>query len=249
MKGICKRNQVMITALALMIGVAGYLHFAKDRIADENLAVTQAGSEQVLTDGVLVESYTADDLKDNLSEEIGILDLSQEDLEAAGLSDIESLDSDVIFSGEDYLTEGIETAESASQIEDSAQDGIPGEAVFTSTTTVSSLSGAKLTKEQTRAKNKEALLEIINNESLSETQKQAAVDTMVAITQIADMETAAEVLLAAKGFEDVVVSITGDTADVIISGEELTSAKCAQIEDIVQRKTGIPAENIVISTN
>ena len=241
MKGICKRNQVMITALALMVGVAGYLHFAKDRIANEDLAITQVGSEQVLTDGVVVESYTAEELSDNISEEIGILDLSQEDLEAASLSDIESLDSDVVISDENYLADGMETLDNS--------DGIPGEAVFTSTTTISSLSGAKLTKEQTRAKNKEMLLEIINNEALSETQKQAAVDTMVAMTQIADMETAAEILLSAKGFENVVVSITGDSADVIIAGEELTSAKCAQVEDIVQRKTGIPAENIVISTN
>ena len=84
---------------------------------------------------------------------------------------------------------------------------------------------------------------------MSETQKQSAVDTMVAMTRIAEMETAAELLLEAKGFEDVVVSITGNTVDVVVANEELTGAKCAQIEDIVQRKTGIAPENIIISTN
>jgi len=252
MKGIGKKNQVMITALAIMVGVAGYLHFAQDKIGPEDFTAAEAGSGQVVQDGIAVENYTSEELENNVSEEIGMLDISSEDLEAAGFTDIESLDSDQATVTEDYLTDSMadmEAAGTTEQMEDTTQGEIPGEAVFTSSTTVSSLAGAKLSKEQTRARNKEALLEIINNEALSETQKQSAVDTMVAMTQIAEMETAAEVLLSAKGFADVVVSITGDTADVIVAGEELTSAKCAQIQDIVQRKTGIPAENIIISTN
>ena len=65
---------------------------------------------------------------------------------------------------------------------------------------------------------------------------------------IAEKETAAEILLESKGFEDVVVSITDNTVDVVVSAAELTEAERAQIEDIVIRKTGIAPENIVIST-
>lgn len=272
MKGICKKNQVMITALAIMIGVAGYLHFAQGKISKEELTATPASSEQVLNSGIVVENYTAGEVGSAASDEIGMLDISSEDLEAAGVTDIESLDSDPDLVTQDYLESGMLT-DSAADLEaagvnegnedalasvdvtqenvqeDLGQGEIPGQAVFTSTTTVSSLAGAKLSKEQTRARNKETLLEIINNEALSETQKQSAVDTMVAMTRIAEMETAAELLLEAKGFEDVVVSITGNTVDVVVANEELTGAKCAQIEDIVQRKTGISPENIIISTN
>ena len=61
------------------------------------------------------------------------------------------------------------------------QEGeIPGEAVYTNSGSVSSLSGARLLKEQTRAKNKETLLEIINNANIAENQKQEAVDEMIA---------------------------------------------------------------------
>ena len=103
-------------------------------------------------------------------------------------------------------------------------------------------------KEQVRAKNKETLLEIINNVNISEEQKQEAIDGMIALTDIAEKETAAEILLEAKGFDDVVVSITDGMVDVVVNTAELSEAQRAQIEDIVIRKTGISAENIVIST-
>ena len=71
---------------------------------------------------------------------------------------------------------------------------------------------------------------------------------MVQMTQIAEKETAAEILLEAKGFYDVVVSINENAVDVVVNASELTDAQRAQIEDIVKRKTEIAAENIIIST-
>ena len=120
--------------------------------------------------------------------------------------------------------------------------------MFTSNTGVAILSDAKLLKEQTRAKNKETLLEIINSAGLSDEQKQAAVNSMVQMTEIAEKEAAAEILLEAKGFQDVVVSINGNAVDVVVNAAVLDDAMRAQIEDIVKRKTEIAAENITIST-
>lgn len=139
------------------------------------------------------------------------------------------------------------TAEGQSE---TPEDGeIPGEAVFTSSTAgVAILSEAKLLKEQTRAKNKETLLEIINSAGLSDEQKQAAVDSMVQMTAVAEKEAAAEILLEAKGYSDVVVSINGDAVDVVVNAAALDDIMRAQIEDIVKRKTEIAPENITIST-
>ncbi len=106
----------------------------------------------------------------------------------------------------------------------------------------------KLQKEQTRAQNKETLLEIINNANISESQKQEAVNNMISMTDIAEKETAAEILLEAKGFSDAVVSIDGESVDVVVNTEELTEAQRAQIEDIVIRKTGVSPEAVIIST-
>ena len=40
MKNMVKKNQIMITALAIMIAVAGYLNFAGTKITDEEIMTT-----------------------------------------------------------------------------------------------------------------------------------------------------------------------------------------------------------------
>ena len=230
MKSILKKNQIMITALAIMIAVAGYLNFAGTNLEKEEYLSTSGDTikDNKETTGSLdgVEVVSDDDLS-------SLLDLSEEDLQTAELSDIESLDADADVIMDDYLNVGMQTALN----EETPKDGeVPGEAVFTNTNSIATLSEAKLLKEQTRAKNKEALLDIINSSTLSDEQKQTAVDSMIQMTGIAEKETAAEILLEAKGFEDVVVSISDSGVDVVVNAVELTDAQRAQIEDIVKRK-------------
>ena len=234
MKNMVKKNQVMITALALMIAVAGYLNFAGNRITQEEIVTT--GSDTVETAQV-----TGDDSQ---------------------YEDIQSMDSELVLEEDNYLeqsmddilAEDITVDEENADLEagsDSVEEitgDVPGEAVFTSVAGMDSLSGAKLLKEQTRAKSRETFLEIINNTNIAEAQKQEAIDGMIELTDVAEKETAAEILLEAKGFEDVVVSITDDMVDVVVNTAELTEAQRAQIEDIVVRKTGMNPEAIVIST-
>ena len=149
---------------------------------------------------------------------------------------------------EDYLEQDMEVAGNQSAQAQPEAGEVPGEAVFTSTSGVTVLSEAKLLKEQTRARNKETLLDIINSTGLTDEQKQEAVNNMVEMTQIAEKEAAAEILLEAKGFRDVVVSINGDCADVVVNEASLDDIKRAQIEDIVKRKTEVEPQNIIIST-
>ena len=229
----------MITALALMIAIAGYLNFAGNQMEDELAVADVTGTED--------EDIAA------------LLDLSEEDI----ASDIISLDADAEES-ENYLDDTLTLTDTISDVnidtasaaledeeilgsEDVLDGSVPGEAVYTSTQAVSSLAGVKLIKEQTRAKNKETLLEIINSTSLSESQKQDAVNSMMELTQIAEKEMAAEILLESKGFEGAVVSVNGNMADVVVCTDALDDAKLAQIEDIVVRKTGIEPANIIIS--
>lgn len=236
MKNMVKKNQIMITALAIMIAVAGYLHFAGDQITDEGIMTAGSGVTEIQSNTVEADTDVA-----------ALFEISDEDMEQAEYGEIQSLDSDVVLEEANYLDEtmGEVTENVENQISDSET---PGEAVFTSATSMNTLSGARLLKEQTRAKNKETLLEIINNVNITEEQKQTAIDNMIVITEIAEKETAAEILLESKGFEDVVVSITDDTVDVVVNAAELTEAQRAQIEDIVIRKTGVAPEAIVIST-
>jgi stage III sporulation protein AH len=232
----------MITALAIMIAIAGYLQFAGTSLEKDILTVNDESVDAASSNGVITENYTADMLEDADDSEL-LLDISDEDLLLNGLGDIESLDSDGDVVMQDYLDESMQVAEVTP---DSGE--VPGEAVFTSSQGVEILSEAKLLKEQTRAKNKETLMNIIESTGLTDTQKQEAVDSMVEMTDKAEKEAAAEILLEAKGFSDVVVSINNNEADVVVNATTLTDAQRAQIEDIVKRKTDIEPENIIIST-
>ena len=254
MKDIFKKNQLMITALAIMIAVAGYLQFTEENLEAEDYLETSGNVENF--DLVQAENFSAEELNQDYTLD-GLLEISDEDIAMDEFTEIESLDSDVNIVMEDYLESDMEMATTIDENSDLAstegvltpEDGeIPGEAVFTGTTAISTLSDAKLLKERVRAKNKETLLEIINSTTLSEDQKQNAVDSMVEMTEIAEKETAAEILLEAKGFSDVVVSISEEGVDVVVNATELTEAQRAQIEDIVKRKTDVDAADIIIST-
>ena len=234
MKDMVKKNQVMITALAIMIAIAGYLHFAGEVPEDGSLeASADVANQSIVEEQISIEDLMADyDLN-------SLADISDEDLEEAALLD--GLDSTVDVVLEDYSEEEMV----AVQPEDNE---IPGDTIYTSSLGIATISEAKLLKEQTRAKNKETLLEIIDNTGLEDSQKQEAIHNMIAMTNIAEMETGAEILLEAKGFEDCIVSISDTGVDVVINAAELSDVQLAQIVDIVKRKTGANENEIVIST-
>ena len=244
-----KKNQIMITALAIMIAIAGYLNFAGRQMKDETLVVT----DDVMTEEEMTALLDLSE-EDIMSDIDGVVEettnLAGEDEEVT--ADIESLDEEAVLTS-NYILDSEEevVVDMTSNEEESMEDimeGTPGEAVFTSTQAVSTLSAAKVLKEQTRAKNKDALEEIVNNEILDSAQKEEAVANMVAMAQRSEKEVEAEILLSAKGFTETVVSIGENSVDVVVCMEELTDAHLAQIMDIVTRKTNIAEENIIIST-
>lgn len=220
---IFKKNQMIITALALMIAAAGYVSYTYGNENDLAAATSQDVAE---------ETYDISQEDALLSDEI-FTDTEDPALEA----DVAQADTD-----EAQTDDGEQTAETS--VEN------PGETVLTGAVVenVNFAVEMKMNREQVRSENKERLLAIIDSETLSEAQKQDAVDKMVALTDIAEKEAAAEMLLEAKGFTDVVVSISSDGgADVVLDMGEVTDAKRAQVEDIVARKTEVAPENIVIT--
>lgn len=220
MKKIFRKNQLVITALALMIAVAGYFSYMNNNMDDGKLQTAAEAANAEVSAGKLEEDY----------------DISDEDV----------LQNE-IFTAEE--PDGTETAAVTDGTAGAEEVVNPGEAVLTSTTVanIDYASEMKLNREQIRSKNKETLLEIVNNNAISDELKQDAINKMIAMTDIAERENAAEMLLEAKGFTDVVVSITEDSCDVVLNMGEVTDAKRAQVEDIVKRKTNVSAENVIIT--
>ena len=133
---------------------------------------------------------------------------------------------------------------------DDMGDDSAGETVLTDSTNVqvSKAASLKMDREQTRAASKATLMEVVNNAALTDVEKQAAVEELAALTQVAEKEAACEMMLSSKGFEEAVVSIAGENADVILNASQVTDAQRAQVEDVVNRKAGIAPDHIVIST-
>lgn len=252
MKKMFKKNQVIITALAIMIAVAGYLNFSSES------PVLNASVEDMQSEGA---SGNSDDdiVSASVDDEIAGKDManSEQSEEVDGSvavndsSKKEESETDVEDVIEDTLESQGENSEDVAEASLN-EDGEPidsesvGEAVLTNASIT--LSQAKLNREQTRSKAKEMILEIINSESLSEDAKKDAVNKMISMTEQMEKETAAETQLAAKGFQDAIVSISEGSVDVTISKDSLTDTQRTQIEDIIMRKTGCELENIVITT-
>ncbi len=230
MKGIFKKNQVIITSLALMLAVAGYLQMSGD--AADKMQNSEDATQTSSTVGNYYEITAGD-----ISEYYG--DISDEDMMGQSMAAAENENALAVSADGTGATDVASAADGS---------GDPGEAVLVSTTIRGDYAvNAKLNREQTRARNKEVLMDMLGDETLSEAQKQEAIDVLLEMTQISEKEQAAELLLEAKGFADAVVNIVDEEVDVVINATEVTDRQIAQIEDIVMRKTGAEAENIVIT--
>lgn len=235
MKKLFRRNQIIVTTLAVMIAAAGYLNYAGKKELAAGSDAFEAGAMDISDEDILAENQKLIDDKNTLVE-IPSLDQDLEDIEMA---DAETL--------ADNAGMEVNTGDTASTEAEAGLEN-PGEAVLTSGMSVTDyIAGVQLSREQTRAKNKETLLNIVNNTNIEEAAKQEAIQNMITLTEISEKENAAETLLMAKGFSDPVVSVTSGKVDVVINAASITDAQRAQIEDVVKRKTEVGAENIIIT--
>lgn len=263
MKKILKKNQIIITALAIMIAVAGYLNFTKSDIGDTqqaeymNYENNQAVLDELSQYNDSLYGMTEDELTKQAeiennntsqqtsdSENLYNIDATETMNDYEDTSNIDDIETENMFA--DISDEDIVAASSSAA---NVNDEDAGEAVLANNVIDSTFfSTAKLDREQVRSKNKEIFMEIINNTATSEQQKQDAINGIINITDIAEKEYAAETLLEAKGFGESIVNIVDENVDVVVNLATMTEQDVAQIQDIVMRKTGISAENIIIST-
>lgn len=259
MKKLFRRNQVIITALAVMIAAAGYLNYAGKQELAAGSQVYEAGVLEISDEDILAENQASPYYGETYAE-IGSLDqdfldetIAEATMEEEGQRLAAADGSDYGLppqaAGEDGIAAGAEGQAAGSQ-DGSSETGLenPGEAVLTSGMSVTDyIANVQLSREQVRAKNKEALMNLINSTGIEESAKQQAIQDMITLTEVAEKENAAETLLMAKGFADPVVSVSSGQVDVVINAPSITDQQRAQIEDIVKRKTEASADQIVIS--
>lgn len=197
---VIKRNQVVVTALAVMIAAAGYLNFQESRSSEGKQTALQLTEEGDVT----------------------------------ALVDYSALPDDTDETELDPIT--AETTGDGAAVYVSANGN--GSAYFAE---------AKLNREQSRAKEKDILTEMLNNENITEEQKAKCTESMLLLQERMEKESAAEAMIQSKGFKQAYVRMDNETVDVVVDAVKLTDKDVAQIEDIVQRKTGcLPIKSVSI---
>ena len=217
MRRVSGKNRLAIIALAVMIGVAGYMSFAdagKDKKTKKN------GKEQV--EVISYDEVAGSDSKNVADGSENIAADEAQDTDEGPSEDME------LNGPEEEIGDAVLTSASAKAV-------------------TNNMASVKLTREQNRSKSRETLMDIIGDEALSDEAKKEAADTYVRLNDTIEMETDIETVLAAKGYTDVVVTIGDESVDVTLGAAELDDAERAQIEDIVTRKTGYNISNVAIS--
>lgn len=267
MKNIFKKNQIIITALAIMIVIAGYLSFTNNDKPDSKNSV-ETNSD---LDGVVTDLNDSMDLAQETTDDATTGDTTAKDAAVTDDTTVKDQadDTDVLNTtgseNDETTPVGNETADanelgdisdedvlvSANDVSDTGEldleDGVPGEAVLASTTLEAGyFISNKMEREQMRARNKDTYLEVMEDPDIAEALKQDAVNRMMELTEVAEKENATEILLKARGFEDALVSINDGKVDVIINAESISDQQLAIIEEVVKNKTEISVANMSI---
>lgn len=202
MKKLRRKNQLILTLLAVMIAVAGYLTYLPSR--EESVP---AMGEQ---------------------ENSALMDISEEDVLAENVA-LEQAQN----------TETVQSGETGAQ---------PGEAVLTLSEQVENMMAeAQLSRQQVRTRNEDTLNSIMNNENLSEKQREAAADNLMTMTKNAEKEANIQSALTAKGISQMLVTISESGVEVLVGSSSITDTQRAQIEDTVKREADVEISDIVIS--
>lgn len=218
-----KKNNIIAGVLVVMVATAGYLNFTQNDVDTQSDEVSYNYDEILDADSVTV---LADDTEGTFTA-------------------VNDTDTDTEIADASEVTLDPLTAQADSQTDNT------GEAVFVNADATQSdtyFVQAKLDREQSRAKQKDMLTEMINSSEIDNEQKQQFADGILEIQQRIEKETASEDMIKAKGFKDAYVRIDDETVDVVVDAETINEQQAAQIEDIVKRKTGYSAEQIKIST-
>ena len=109
-------------------------------------------------------------------------------------------------------------------------------------------STVEVSRQRARDEALEVLQGVVENESADEATKTQALLEIAELAKAMEAEANIETMILAKGFEQCVAVINGDTCSVVVNGTELQENQISQINEIVYEQTGITPANIRIVT-
>lgn len=229
MKQILKKNQIIISVIAIMLIAAGYMNYtSNEKQALETAVLTDSEKYAGIGDATLVSANVADDNNLEKNDEVqNIIDESTKNED----------NKDEIKSNE----QNTETKENTVQNE------------INTSTTVTETSGdqyfaeLRLERDKMYSQMLESYQKILSNSQISETQKEISENEIKKINDTRNAIMIAENLIKNKGFQDLIIFINGDSISIIVKAKELKEEQIAQIQNIISRELKGEIENIHIS--
>lgn len=229
MKQILKKNQIIISVIAIMLIAAGYMNYtSNEKQALETAVLTDSEKYAGIGDATLVSANVADnnDLVNNN--------------EGQNITDDSTKNEDEIKSNEQN-TENKENDKNTVQNE------------INTSTTVTENSGdqyfaeLRLERDKMYSQMLESYQKILSNSQISETQKEISENEIKKINDTRNAIMIAENLIKNKEFQDLIIFINGDSISIIVKAKELKEEQIAQIQNIISRELKGEIENIHIS--
>ncbi len=107
-------------------------------------------------------------------------------------------------------------------------------------------SATQISRQKARDEALEVLQAVVDNTGSSDEAKTEALAGISEIAEEIQKEANIESLIMAKGFEQCVAVLNGDTISIIVSADTLQPAQLAQINAIVYEQTGIAPTGVTI---
>ena len=229
MKQILKKNQIIISVIAMMLIAAGYMNYtSNEKQALETAALTDSEKYAGIGDATLVSANVADNS-----------DVANNN-EGQNIAD----DSVKIEEKKDEIKSNEQNTENK---ENTVQNEINTSTTVTETSGDQYFAELRLERDKMYSQMLESYQKILSNSQISETQKEISENEIKKINDTRNAIMIAENLIKNKGFQDLIILINGDSISIIVKAKELKEEQIAQIQNIISRELKGEIENIHIS--
>lgn len=232
MKQILKKNQIIISVIAIILIAAGYMNYtSNEKQALETAVLTDSEKYAGIGDATLVSANVADnnDLVNN--------DETQN-------TDNENNDTS---KNEDKKDEIKSNEQNTETTENAVQNEINTSTTVTENSGNQYFAELRLERDKMYSQMLESYQKILSNSQISETQKEISENEIKKINDTRNAIMIAENLIKNKGFQDLIIFINGDSISIIVKAKELKEEQIAQIQNIISRELKGEIENIHIS--
>lgn len=228
-----KKNEIVIYAIALMLVTAGYFNYTAnvdDKYLETSSQEVKNTNPQEEVSKEEAENSSVEETQNTNTEEVAASTEKSEEQE--------NRDDDI---GDAKLV-------NSDDVEKEDKTNATEEKAVNSDTTTDYFAASKLERDTNYADMISTYTSIIEDSSVSETQKTTAMNEITKINNNKNSINICENLLSTKGFKNSLVLVNNDSINVVVSKEEeITKQKVAQIQNIVSREFKCEIENIHIT--